>query len=306
MDIKQKASLTAILSAFILAGSKFSVGYFSGSMAVISSGLDSLLDVFMSGINFFAITKAAKPADKEHPYGHTKIEDMAAVIQALIIVCSGSLIVYKAVDKFIGKGSISYTPLDLGVMVLSLAFSLFIVIVLKRVARKTESNPLHADALHYSTDIYSNIGAIFAIVLTYFTGMIVFDLFFAVIVGIIIIGSAAKILKDGIAGLMDRSIPDELVDEIKGIIADLPFPYAGFHKLRTRFSGSKKYLDLHLLSCRRADIGEAHALSHTLEGRINNTIKILIDITIHVEPCKEECDLTDDSCVVRQNLYRRK
>ncbi len=299
MDIKQKASLVAISSALVLAGSKFSVGCFSGSMAVISSGLDSLLDVFMSAINFFAITKASQPADKEHPYGHTKIEDIAAVIQALIIVCSGSLIIYKAVEKFIAKSSITYTSLDLGVMLLSLAFSFFIVVVLKKVARSTGSNPLHADALHYSSDIYSNSGAICAIVLTYFTGMTVFDLFFAIVVGAIIIYSAIRILKDGVSGLMDSSLPERLVNEIRETIVDLPFPYAGFHKLRTRFSGSKKYLDLHLLTCRRANIGEAHELSETLEGRINN-LKITVDVTIHVEPCEEECDLTDDTCVVLQ------
>jgi ferrous-iron efflux pump FieF len=299
VNIKQKASLAAVSSALILAGAKFSAGFYSGSMTVISSGLDSLLDVFMSAINFFAITAAAIPADREHPYGHTKIEDMAAVAQALIITCSGVLIVYKAIDKFIGKSPIVYTPLDLGVMLLSLAFSFFIVIMLKRVARSTGSNPLHADALHYASDIYSNVGAILAIALTYYTKMTTFDLLFAVIAGIIIVYSAVKILKDGISGLMDSSIPDKLVNEIKGIINDLPFPYAGFHKLRTRFSGSKKYLDLHLLTCRRADIGEAHELSHTLEARIYN-LKITVDVTIHVEPCPEECDLTDDTCVVRQ------
>ncbi|MBA4416811.1 MAG: hypothetical protein C0392_02700 [Syntrophus sp. (in: bacteria)] len=297
MDIKQKASLTAMSSAFILAGSKFSVGCFSGSMTVISSGLDSLLDVFMSTINLFAITKAAKPPDKEHPYGHTKIEDMAAVVQALIIVFSGSMIVYKAIDKFVQKTPIAYSGLDLGVMVLSLAFSFFIVIVLKRVALKTSSNPLHADALHYTSDLYSNSGAIIAIILTHYTGKTSFDLLFAIIVGLIIIYSATRILRDGICGLMDSSIPEKTENQIKEIIIALPFPYAGFHKLRTRFSGSKKYLDLHLLTCRKANIGEAHELSNALEGRIDN-LKITIDVTIHIEPCKEECGLTEDTCAV--------
>ncbi len=297
MDVKQKASAFAVCTSFALAACKFAVGLTSGSMAVISSGLDSLLDVFMSAMNFFAIGKAAQPADDEHQYGHGKAESIAGSIQAMAIILTGIFIIYKAAEKFLGQGKIAYSALDLGIMCLSLAFSFVISSVLRRVGRKTESAALKADALHYTSDLYSNSAAIFAIVLTYYTRRPFFDILFAVITGLIIVLSAVKILREGISGLMDRRIPPDVEKEIKAIIEDMPFPYAGYHKLRTRFSGNKKYIDFHLLTCRKLHSDEAHALAHQIEGRITARI-VPVDTVIHLEPCTYSCELTEGSCTV--------
>jgi ferrous-iron efflux pump FieF len=295
MDVKQKASAFAILSALVLALSKFSAGLLSGSMAVVSSGLDSLLDVFMSGINFFAIRKAAEPADEGHPYGHGKAESIAGTIQALVIISTGGFIIYKSVVEFLEKAPIHYSGLDLGVMILSLIFSFVISTVLRRVGKKTESAALKADALHYTSDLYSNSAAIAAIVIAYFTKFLFFDTGFAIVTGIIIIVSAVKILREGISGLMDSRIPQCIEEEIQAIIEEMPFPSAGYHKLRTRYAGSRKYIDFHLLACRKLHIDEAHALAHQIENRIREKVSAS-DTVIHVEPCEHKCDMTEVSC----------
>lgn len=297
MEAKQKVSALAAASALVLSVSKFSVGILSGSMAVVASGLDSLLDVFMSAMNFFAIRKADQPADESHPYGHGKAESIAASLQALVIISTGVFIIYKAAQKFLLKEAIAYSILDLAVMCLSLTFSLLISVGLKRVGRRTESNALMADALHYASDLYSNSAAILAILLAHYTKMAFFDIIFAVATGLIIIVSAAKILKEGISGLMDSSIPRALENEIETIIDSMPFPCAGYHKLRTRFSGNRKYVDFHLLTCRKLHIDEAHGLAKTVEARIAEKIT-KIDTTIHIEPCRHDCDLDEASCVV--------
>jgi ferrous-iron efflux pump FieF len=298
MDIKQKASLFAISSASLLAVSKFSVGLFSGSMAVVSSGLDSLLDVFMSAMNFLAIKKAAQPPDQTHHYGHGKVESLAAIVQSTVIVFTGAFILYKAGEKYFFNERITYSPFDLGIMVLSLVFSFFISRVLGRVGQKTDSNTLMADALHYTSDLYSNSAAIMAIILTYYTGIVSFDLLFSVIIGLIIIVSALKIFKNGLLGLMDTRIPESLEKELHRIIETLSYPYAGYHKLRTRFSGSRKYVDFHLLLCRTLKIDEAHDRTSLLEQNIRDKIPNT-DVIIHAEPCPNECDLTDETCSVR-------
>jgi cation diffusion facilitator family transporter len=305
MDVKQKASLFAIISAAILAIGKFSVGLISGSMAVMSSGLDSLLDVFMSGMNFFAIKKAAKPADHEHQYGHGKAEDLAAIIQSLFIVFSGAAIIYTTIEKFLDKEAIVYSRLDIGVMVFSLVFTIAISTVLKAVGKKTGSHALIADALHYTSDFYSNSAAIIAIILTYYTGRTYFDLLFAVIIGLIIIFSAIRIFRDGLTGLMDTSIPEKVEMEIRDIIDTMPFPYAGYHKLRSRIAGNKKYLDFHLLICRKARIEEAHNLAEEAEMKMTERMQN-IDVTIHIEPCPNECELTDETCVVLKKKIQKK
>jgi len=300
MDIKQKASLFAIISAAILALSKFAVGLVSGSMAVAASGLDSLLDVFMSGMNFFAIKKAAKPADIDHQYGHGKAADIAAVIQSFVIIFSGITIFHNVIDKFLRKEVIAYSIFDLGVMILSLAFSAVISTVLRRIGNKTGSNPLKADALHYTSDLYSNSAAIAAIVITYYTNITYFDYLFAVITGFIIIFSAIKILKTGFLGLMDTRIPEPVEKEIESIIEKNPYPYAGYHKFRSRFAGNKKYVDFHLLICRKANIDESHKLASEIEHKLENNIDT-IDVVIHIEPCSYDCELTDLTCKITRN-----
>lgn len=297
METKQKASAFAAGSALVLALSKFLVGMLSGSMAVVASGLDSLLDVFMSAMNLFAIRKADKPADQSHPYGHGKAESIAASLQALVIISTGLFIIYKAAQKYLLKEVIVYSVLDLGVMCLSLVFSFVISTALKRIGRKTESGALLADALHYASDLYSNSAAILAIILTYYTRMAFFDILFAIVTGVVIIFSATKILQSGVSGLMDSRIPRALEDEIESIILAMPFPCVGFHKLRTRFSGNRRYIDFHLQTCRKLSIDEAHGLANTIEKRIAERIA-RVDMTIHIEPCEHRCDLSEMTCQV--------
>lgn len=298
MDIKQKASIFAVSSALILAGSKFSVGHFSGSMAVVSSGLDSLLDVFMSAMNFLAIRKAAQPPDPSHHYGHGKVENLAAIFQSLVILFSGSYIIYLSVVKFFGHQKIHYTVWDLGVMIVSLGFSFIISNRLKKVGAATGSQALKADALHYTSDLYSNSAALLAILLAYVTHQVAFDLGFAVIVGGIIIFSAGSILKNALFVLMDSSIPKVIQEELVTLLDRKPYPFAGFHKLRTRSSGSKLYADLHALFCRTLKIEEAHERTRELESEITRAIPSM-DIVIHIEPCEQPCEETEESCKIR-------
>lgn len=297
MDIKYKASLFAIISAFVLALSKFSIGLTSGSLAVISSSLDSLLDIFMSAMNYYAIRKAAEPPDQEHQYGHAKTENIAATIQSLVIIFTGGMILYAAINKFLHKDAIVYSGLDLGVMLLSLIFSAMISTVLRKAGEKTGSAPLKADALHYASDLYSNSATIVAIILTYYTGRTYFDLFFSLIIAFLIIFSALKIFKEGIGGLMDTSIPRDVEAKLREIVDTLPYPYAGYHKMRSRIAGSRKYTDLHLLICRRENIDNAHKLADMLEVTMTREISNL-DVIIHIEPCPNECRMTDETCTV--------
>ena len=299
MDIKQKASVFAVLSALILSLAKFSVGMTSGSMAAVSSGLDSLLDVFMSAMNFFAIRKAAQPADESHTYGHGKAESIASSLQAMAIIFTGAFIIYKASQKLVHEEDVFYSVFDIGVMCLSLVFSLMISVILEKIGRKTESSALMTDALHYRSDLYSNSAAILAIILAYYTKLTFFDMLFAMLTGVIIIIAALRMLRRGVSVLMDSSVPRSIENEIASIIDNMPLPYVGYHKLRTRFAGNKKYIDFHLLACRNLTIDEAHELSHAIEKRIAERIKTT-DITIHIEPCTHGCELNEASCTVIQ------
>lgn len=297
MESKQRASLFAITLAATLATSKFLVGYKSGSMAVISSGLDSMLDIFMSFINFLAIRKASQPADKNHLYGHGKVEDLAAIVQALIIIITGIIIIYKAFVNYLNTIHINYTFWDISVMLVSLLVSYLIAKTLRRVGEMTGSNALKVDAVHYTTDLYSNFAAFLAISVSYFFSLFFIDCLFAIMIGLYIIYQATKIGRDALYILTDVSISDELTKKIDKIIDEMPMPYAGYHDLRSRYTASKKYIDFHLLVCRTATIEEAHSMADKIEAEISSQFKD-IDIMIHIEPCPYECDLTEDTCKV--------
>lgn len=297
MDLKQKASLSAIISAFFLSLSKFIIGLSSGSMAVITSALDSILDIFMSSINYLAIKKADMPPDKNHLYGHGKIEDLASVVQSLIILLTGIFIIFKSIEKIFTKAIVLYSNWDIFVMVLSILVSFFLSKYLRNVGEKTNSNVLKADALHYSSDLYSNSGVLVAIIFSYLTGKTFLDFFLAIIIGFIIIFSAFRILKQSIYNLSDISLSEDIKDEIDKIIDEMPMPYAGYHKLRTRISGSKKFIDFHLLVCRKSSIEEAHEMADKIEEKIHNRLGNM-DIVIHIEPCPYDCDFTEENCRV--------
>lgn len=297
MDLKQKASLSAIISAVFLSLSKFVIGLTSGSMAVITSALDSILDIFMSTLNYLAIKKADMPPDKNHLYGHGKIEDLAAIVQSLFVLFTGLFIIYKSIEKIFTKSVVLYSGWDVSVMVLSISVSFFLSRYLKNVGEKTNSNVLKADALHYSSDLYSNTGVLVAIIISYFTGKAFFDFSLAIVIGIIIIFSAFKILKHGVYNLSDISLSEEIKSEIDKIIDEMPMPYAGYHKLRTRTSGSKKFIDFHLLVCRKASIEEAHKMADDIEEKIRENLGNM-DIVIHIEPCPYNCDFSEENCRV--------
>jgi cation diffusion facilitator family transporter len=266
-------------------------------MAVITSALDSILDIFMSTINYLAIKKAEMPPDKNHLYGHGKVEDLASIIQSLFILFTGIFIIYKSLEKIFIKAVVLYSNWDISIMILSITVSFFLSKYLNKIGDKTNSNVLKADALHYSSDLYSNTGVLIAIILSQLTGKTYFDFFIAIIVGIMIIYSAFGILKQGIYNLSDISLSDTIKEEIDRIIEEMPLPYAGYHKLRTRTSGSKRFIDFHLLICRKASIEQAHEMADRIEEKIHKLLDNM-DIVIHIEPCPYDCDFSEENCRV--------
>lgn len=295
MEKKEKASIFAIFSVLILAILKFIIGFYSNSIAVLSSALDNFQDILISSLNFFAIRKASMPPDKNHSYGHGKVEDISAFFESLIISATGIYIVYKAFLRFFSQDNIKSPELAIFIMLLSLLWSLIISYYLKKTGEKTGSPALKADSLHYKSDVYSNGGAIIGIILSYYFNLKFFDPLIGIIIGIIVLYSSFPVFKEGLLALTDSQVDYETRKIIDNIINDLPYPYAGYHKLRTRSSGGKKYIDFHLLVCRKANLEYAHNLSEIVEKEIENNLKNT-DVTTHLEPCPFLCKLTADTC----------
>lgn len=289
MIAKSSASKVSIAVAASLALIKGLSGFFIGSLALLTSAVDSILDVIASSVNYFAIKKSEEPPDEDHPFGHSKFESMATFLQSIIIFFSGAFILYKSYEKIKIKGVVENVDAGIYVMFISVAVTICLSIFLKKVARQTESSVLKADALHYDMDILTNAGIIVTFFVIKLTGFHVVDAIISVIISFYIIYSSVKLNFEVSKDLLDVELPKNLKEEIIKIIEEYDSLHMDYHKLRTRRAGSKKFVDMHLTLCRNLSLEDAHIISDFIESRIRETIADS-DVTIHIDPCDvSEC-----------------
>jgi len=287
---KIRAARFSLATATALSAVKLVTGVATGSMAVISSAVDSLLDILMSAVNLVAIKKAEQPADEAHPFGHGKYETLATLIQSTIIAFSGGAIIFESVRRLARGPEISRIEGGIIVLAGSIVASWAISRYLKRVARETDSSALRADSLHFSMDVYTNAGLLLGLVLIKLTGMSWLDPVLSILIAIYIISEAVRLVRHGLSDVLDEQLPTSIQDEVSRLIADHGRLYLDYHNLRTRRAGSRKIMDFHLTVCQHLTVKEAHDIADHLEKRIEEEIHDA-DVTIHVEPCE------DESCV---------
>lgn len=280
---KKKAASVSITASLILFCIKITFGLLTNSLSIIASAIDSFLDLSASVINFFSIYHSSKPADEDHKYGHEKAEAIAALFQGIIIITSSLFLVFEALKRL--NKNIILDQLDKGivVMIISLFVSFFLSRYLKAVAVKTESIALHADSFHFKTDLYTNITIITGLIIVKITGLNTLDSIITILVAAYIIYSTYEIIKNSIDVLMDRELSNDKLSIIESTIKDHSKDIKGFHKLRTRNTGSTKFIEFHLEVNKELSFIEAHDLSEEiikeLEIKIPNS-----EIIVHVDP----------------------
>ena len=286
---KIRAARIAVGTAFVLAVVKGVTGLVSGSMAMITSAVDSLLDIVMSGVNYVAIRHAERPADECHPFGHGKYETLATIFQALVISASGIWIIVESVQRL--QHSSPLQRLGVGIIVLLLASlaSWGLSFYLKKVARETDSSALAADSLHFSMDIYTNLVLALGIGAVSLLDWYWVDPGLSIIVALYIVWQALGLLKSGFGDVLDRELPAEMKDRIDELIRNSDVHALDYHNLRTRRAGSHKIMDFHLTLCKHLSVEEAHQMADTLEKKIEEEMQPA-DVTIHIEPCaRHDC-----------------
>lgn len=305
-SVKLAAARLSIATALGLALLKMITGIATGSLAVLSSAIDSLLDLLMSGINFMALRHAEQPADDCHPYGHGKFETLASVLQSIVIAASGLWIIYEAVLRLKMPIPVTRTSIGIAVMAVSMVASYFISRHLRRVAKATDSTALEADALHFSMDVYTNFALLAALVAMTFLDISWLDPAMSILVAAYILYEAVGLLRHGLRDILDEQLPDAVRSEIEGLIKEHKHDLFGFHNLRTRRAGSQKLIDFHLTVCKHLSVAEAHDITDYIEKKIGEKIGGS-DVTIHVEPCRRhDCpgrsECLVDSIRVRESL----
>jgi cation diffusion facilitator family transporter len=278
---------------------KLAAGIVTGSVSLIAEAIHSLMDLAAAVIAFFSVRMADRPADKEHPFGHGKMENVSGVIEGVLIFIAAGIIIYEAIHKLINGVSLELLEVGIAIMGVSIIVNIFVSRHLLKVSRDTDSLALEADARHLTTDILTMLGVFLGLIVVRTTGLNFLDPVIAIGVAALIIKAAYDITRKSFGGLIDTRLPEDEEQAIAACIEGHPGHVVGYHKLRTRKAGAERFIDLHLVMRRNADINEAHTFSHHLQEDIKKALGNS-NVTIHIEPCNQECETCRVVCSLRK------
>jgi len=295
---RTSAAGLSVLSNTLLIILKLVAGILSGSVSIIAEAIHSTNDLIAALIAFVSIRMANKPADEEHPYGHGKIENISGTIEAILIFLAAGFIIYEAIDKIINKAEVEQLWLGIGIMSVSAIVNLIVSRHLLRVAHREDSIALEADGRHLTVDVVTSVGVALGLLVVELTGYHILDPIIAIAVALLILKTAYDLTRKAFPPLIDKKLPEEEERIVKLSVEEHVGPLGqavGFHELRTRKSGSERYVELHLVMASDDSIEKAHELCDHLEMDICSKLPNA-HVTIHVEPCDHECDNCEGSC----------
>ena len=278
---------------------KVVVSWLTGSISILAQASDSLLDLFAGILTFSAVRIAAKPPDAKHPYGHGKVEDVSGVVQGILIFIAAGLIIYAAIARIMRGTSIQLAGAGIAVMVVSIVASVFLSRQLMTVSRATGSVALEANARNIAADVYSASAVLTGLAIVRLTGLDILDPVIAIAVAVYILKVAVDTVRRPISGLLDEKLPSSQQAAIEANRGKYNREVAGFHALRTRRAGSRRYIDLHLVMAREISLEEAHEICDQVETEI----QCLLDgasVIVHAEPCDEQCEQCSAICSRRR------
>ena len=292
MDANEEKIAVARLSIYsnsTLVALKLAVGTVMGSVAVISEAIHSGLDLVAALIARYSVKRSAEPADKEHHFGHGKFENLSGMIEGALILVAATWIMYEATRRLIEMNEVEMLEAGMAVMATSAILNFIVSRKLMKVAEKTESLALEADAYHLTTDVWTSVGVFVALGLIELTGFRLLDPAIAIVVAAFIVRAAMDITRRSTEGLLDKSLPESEHKAIERIMEEHYGEFINFHDLRTRRAGSERHIDLHISVPKNWSIQEADLLAQHLESDIKSKFPRSV-VMIRSEPCNRRCD----------------
>lgn len=278
---KQAIILSVALSLFLVAIKTYA-WFVTDSVSLLSSLLDSSLDVVVSTCNMLAIYYSAKPADDDHSFGHDSIEDIVGLVQAAFIGASGLFLIYEASHRFVEPVPLQHANEGMIVISISMLCTLIIVLYEKHVAKKTGSLVIEADLMHYVSDFLVSASIIASLFLAAKPGWGIADPLLAVLIALYIIYTAFGIGIRAFNNLMDRELPDDIRTDIIQVL-DTDTTILGYHALKTRQSGSRRFIQFHLDMDETLSLKEAHDMAVEVRKKIIEKIGPA-EIIVHEDP----------------------
>ncbi len=292
---KKFAAGLSITSNAIIILLKIVAGILSGSISIISEAIHSFSDFLASVLTFFAVSRSSEPADKEHPFGHGKYEDMSGFIEGGLIILAGLYIIYESVKKLILGYNIEFNSmLGIYVMAFAVVANFMVSSYLFYVAKKADSVSLYADAEHLRTDIFSSLGVLIGLILIKITDIVILDPIIAIIVAIIIIKAGYSISKETLNNLLDGSLPEEDMKKIESILEN-NISIKGYKDLKTRKVGQCKDIEITIFFEPNLTIAQCHKICDEIEEEI---AKSFTNITIIIHPEPENIEKKDNKIIL--------
>ncbi len=274
----------AIACAIIGAAAKLGAGIVTGSMSMISSAVDSLGDLFVSVANLFVIRYGDRPADADHNYGHAKIEGLGAMFEGGFISAAAVFIIYEGVHKALVGEESHDSMLGIAVMVPMLGLTLATVFYLRKVAKKTGSLVVKSDALHYTTDVWVNVGVLISLVLVKITKIPLIDTVISVGIALYMLYSSFRIVREGFDVVMDKSLPPEQVAQVRAILESTD-DILSFHDFKTR-GGKVPHVDFHVVVAPETTTRDVHDLFLRLQDQVRVIAGSSTKVLMHADPAE--------------------
>ncbi|HEX2220814.1 MAG TPA: cation diffusion facilitator family transporter [Gemmatimonadales bacterium] len=282
----------SVVAALLTIGLKAAAYAVTGSIGLLSDALESLANLIAALVALFALSVAARPADEEHTYGHTKAEYFSSGFEGLLIVAAAVGIMVAAVRRFIEPQAIVEPALGLAANALATVVNFGVARVLLRVGKRHESITLEADAQHLMADVWTSLGVIVGVAAAVATGWHRLDAIVAIAVALNVLRSGFRLLDRSMHGLLDTSLPEETLTTIKGILDDHSGLGVRYHALRTRQAGARRFISFHILVPGHWTVQQGHDLLEAIEERIREAVPRSV-VDTHLEPIEDPVSWAD-------------
>ena len=292
--VKARAALLSIFSNSALIAAKLAVAVLTGSVSILSEALHSGMDLAAAAMAFFSVRAADKPADRAHPFGHGKFESVSGAAEGALILLAAGLIIHSSVVRIVsGEHNLRFPAAGAAVMAFSVLVNTIVSTRLMRIARKTSSIALEADAWHLRTDVYTSAGVFAGMAFLTAAGKFGWhwaahiDGFLAISIALVILRAGWGITRQSYHHLVDRALPEDEHDRLVSLLQSHYKEFVDFHSLRTRLAGNQRHIDFHLLLPPKMPLEEAHNLCDHLEADIHALLP-RSEVLIHPEPASRK------------------
>lgn len=279
-------ALLSIAAALVTMALKFGAYLLTGSVGLFSDAAESLVNLVAALVAFAALTYAARPPDEEHAYGHTKAEYFSSGLEGALILFAAAAIAYTAIPRLLHPQPLEQVGLGLALATIGAAINGGVALVLLRAGRRMRSVTLEADARHLLTDVWTTVGVLVAVVLVALTGWRILDPLIALVVAANIVWTGLRLLRETGYGLLDTALPPEDVRHIREVLARYHTQGIEYHALRTRRSGARRFVSLHVLVPGSWTVQRGHDLCEEIEATLRRALPETTIFT-HLEPSED-------------------